>query len=115
MSHQFASLYFDEDVDVLVADVLERRGFSALTTRDANRLGLSDSDQFAYATELGRVFVTHNIVDFVKLTSQYFEQGISHAGVLMAQQRPPFELVAAILQVLNEFSAKDLCDRVLYL
>ena len=48
-SRLFISLYIDEDVDVLVAELLRARRFDALTTRDAGRLGQSDADQLAFS------------------------------------------------------------------
>ena len=38
MSSVFISLYLDEDVNVLVADLLRARGFDAITARDAGKL-----------------------------------------------------------------------------
>jgi hypothetical protein len=45
----FIELYLDEDVDVLVADLIKARGFSATTTRDASQLQQTDAAQLAYA------------------------------------------------------------------
>jgi hypothetical protein len=42
-------MYLDEDVDVLVAALLEARGFVAITTREAGNFGASDSQQLSYA------------------------------------------------------------------
>jgi hypothetical protein len=38
MSSVFIRLYLDEDVNVLVADLLNARGFDALSARDAEQL-----------------------------------------------------------------------------
>ncbi len=53
-------LYLDEDVDVALATALRQRGIDVLTTQEAGTLGLPDEDQFAFATQAGRVFFTHN-------------------------------------------------------
>jgi hypothetical protein len=45
----FIELYLDEDVSVLVADLVRARGFTAITTREADQLHASDADQLAYA------------------------------------------------------------------
>jgi len=45
----FIELYLDEDVDVLLAELLRARGFSALTAKDAGNRGLSDANQLAFA------------------------------------------------------------------
>ena len=49
MSELFISLYLDEDVDVLLADLVQARGFTAITTVAAGQRGKNDTDQFAYA------------------------------------------------------------------
>lgn len=41
MNRLFVELYFDEDVDILVADLIRARGFAVKTTREEGRL--SDS------------------------------------------------------------------------
>ena len=67
MSDLFIRLYLDEDVNVLVADLLNARGFDALTVRDAGKLQTSDAEQLAYAIGEQRALVTHNRSDFEKL------------------------------------------------
>jgi predicted nuclease of predicted toxin-antitoxin system len=60
----FIEFYLDEDVDVLVADLIRARGFTAITTRDAGNLHKDDDEQLSYAADNQFVFVTHNRVDF---------------------------------------------------
>ena len=48
-SSVFIELYFDEDVDVLVADLIRARGFRAITTQEVNRKGQTDDEQRAFA------------------------------------------------------------------
>lgn len=52
----FVELYLNEGVDVLVADLLNAYGFSALTTRDASQLQNTDSDQLLYAVQHQKTF-----------------------------------------------------------
>lgn len=49
MSKLFIELYLDEDVDVLVGELLAKRGYSAITARDIGTLGQGDSQQLEYA------------------------------------------------------------------
>ncbi|MBE9212367.1 DUF5615 family PIN-like protein [Plectonema cf. radiosum LEGE 06105] len=49
MSKIFISIYLDEDVNVLLADLLKARGFEAITTRQAAQLSKADEEQLAYA------------------------------------------------------------------
>jgi predicted nuclease of predicted toxin-antitoxin system len=72
MSSLFIRLYLDEDVNVLVAALLNARGFDALTVRDAGQLQTSDEEQLAYAVNQQRTLVTHNRSDFEELIQAYF-------------------------------------------
>ncbi len=42
MNKLFIELYLDEDVDVLVAELIRARGFSAMTTVEAGQLHNDD-------------------------------------------------------------------------
>jgi hypothetical protein len=75
VSQLFIELYFDEDVDVLVAELIRARGFSAITTREAGQLGRDDAVQLAYAADQQKTLVTHNWVDFEALAQAYFNAG----------------------------------------
>ena len=67
MIRLFIELYLDEDVSVLVASLLRARGFVAVTTLEAGRLGQSDAGQLEYAVEQRKVLLTHNRADFEAL------------------------------------------------
>ena len=54
MSSIFICLYLDEDVNVLVADLLQARGFDVITARDAGQLRATDAEQLAYAVSQAR-------------------------------------------------------------
>jgi predicted nuclease of predicted toxin-antitoxin system len=72
------AVYLDEDVSIVVAAILRARGFEVVTARDIGQLGLSDSEQLASAAQTGRVFLTHNRVDFERLHREWLESGRSH-------------------------------------
>lgn len=72
MSQLFISLYLDEDVDVLLADLIRARGFSVSTTRDVQNLHASDEQQLTYAVEQQTTFFTHNRTDFEELATRIF-------------------------------------------
>jgi len=52
MPELFIKVYLDEDVDVLVAELLNGYGFDALTTRDAGCLGQTDEEQIAFSKDI---------------------------------------------------------------
>jgi len=74
----FLELYLDEDVDVLVAELLRRRGFAAATTQEAGQIGKSDAEQLDYAAGNKKTLVTHNRADFEKLAQNYFQTAQTH-------------------------------------
>ena len=115
MDRLFATLYLDEDVDVLVADLLTARGFDALTTRDAGCLRHNDEAQLAFAAAEGRAFLTHNRADFEALAAAYVESGRSHAGIILAGRRSPYEVARRLLVLLNQVAAGELRDQVRYI
>lgn len=52
--------YPDENMPVVIADQLKRRGIDAITVRDLGLLGDEDINHLERATELGYVLCTHN-------------------------------------------------------
>ena len=115
MSEIFISLYLDEDVDVLVAELLRARGFSVQTTLEAGRLGTRDPDQLAYAASQGRAFVTHNRADFEALAKGYLEAGNPHWGIVIAVRHPPYEIVRRLLIILNAVTADEMQNQLRYI
>lgn len=79
-------LYTDEDVDVRLASQLTLRGFDAISCRDAGNASrsLSDDWQLHYATEHGRVILTHDVGDYLRLVKAWDLRGEEHAGVILA-------------------------------
>ena len=110
-----ARVYLDEDISVVVAAILKARGFDILTARDAEQLGLSDSQQLAFAAGTGRVLATHNRVDFEHVHREWLTTGRTHAGIVVARRRPPGELAARIGRLLSRLSAEDLKSQLLYM
>lgn len=115
MSRLFIELYLDEDVDVFVAELLRRRGYSILTARESGTLGQDDRAQLAYATREQRALLTHNRVDFERLALEYFENSREHFGIILAVRRSPFELVNRLLALLNSVTADEFRNQVRYL
>jgi predicted nuclease of predicted toxin-antitoxin system len=111
----FIQLYLDEDVDVLVATLLQARGFSAITTRDAEQLGKEDSEQLAYASEQGKALLTHNRADFEELAKTYYETEKPHQGIIIATRHSAQEIVRRLLIILNKITADEIANQVLYI
>ncbi len=115
MTSLFIALYLDEDVDVLLADLIRARGFSALTTRDAGNLHASDTDQLAYAAQHQLTFVTHNRVDFEALAQTYFIAHQPHTGIIIAVRHPVHEVARRLLIILNHVTADEMQNQLRYI
>lgn len=79
-------IYTDESVDIAIAKGLKCLGVEASSCQDANKFGLSDSQQFNYAYENGFALFTHDD-DFLKLNAEYISQGKEHCGVIYTHQK----------------------------
>ncbi|ASC70333.1 hypothetical protein XM38_012710 [Halomicronema hongdechloris C2206] len=115
MSSIFVCLYLDEDVNVLVADLLQARGFDVITVRDAEQLHATDAEQLAYAVSQGRTLVTHNRTDFEELVQSYFDSGRMHYGVIFAVRRSPQEIAQRLLIILNQVTSDEMQNQVRYI
>ena len=115
MTNLFIELYLDECVDVLVADLLRARGFTAITTREAGQLHNNDVEQLDYAASQRKAFLTHSRADFEALHRAYLAAGKAHCGIIVAVRHPPYELVRRLLRILNCVTADEMQDQVRYI
>ena len=111
----FADLYLDENVHVGVADVVRGHGYQVSTARDEGMLGKSDSEQLAFAAEREMVLITHNRADFEDLARLYFEEGRTHWGMILVFRRPPHECALRLMALLNERTAEEFKNQLLYI
>ncbi|BCL37145.1 DUF5615 family PIN-like protein [Nostoc sp. MS1] len=115
MSSIFVCLYLDEDVNVLVGDLLQARGFDVITARDAGQLRATDAEQLAYAVSQARTLVTHNRTDFEELVQNYFDSEQTHYGVIFAVRRSPQEVAQRLLVILNQVTSDEMQNQVRYI
>ena len=115
MSRVFIGLYLDEDVNVLIADLLQARGFDVMTVRDAGKLHATDAEQLAYAVSQARTLVTHNRADFEALVQTYFASGQMHYGVIFAVRRSPQAIAQRLLVILNHVTSDEMQNQVRYI
>ena len=93
--------YLDENMEVTVQLALYAYGHDVVTARDRRSLGARDAAHLLVAAEDGRVFVTHNGVDFRLLQEAWrtWNVPMRHAGILVVpQQRWTAEETAARLE-----------------
>ena len=109
------SLFLDEDVRVLLAEVLRSRGYTATHVLEAERTGISDSEQLAYAAEHKMAILTHNIRDYVVLHKSYQARGKSHFGIIVSEQIPFNDLLRRTLKCLSSNSGESLINTLIWL
>jgi predicted nuclease of predicted toxin-antitoxin system len=109
------SLYLDEDVRVLLAEVLRGRGYKAVHVLETKRAGKSDEEQFVYAVEHEMALLSHNIKDFKILSKKYEMQGIRHYGIIVSEQIPFKELLRRMLKFLSLESKESIKSRLIWL
>ena len=110
----FASLYLDEDVSILVADILRARGFDVITARDEKMLGRNDSEQLEKAISLHRCLFTHNRIHYEKLHHQAVSGEKKHFGIIIGTRRNMYELARRIATLLDTLTADEIENQLLY-
>jgi hypothetical protein len=84
-----ARLYADEDFPFPVVERLRQLGHDVVTTFDAGQANqrISDADQLAYATGLGRAILTRNRRHFLRL----HQSSAQHAGIVSITDDPDLD------------------------
>ena len=108
-------IYLDEDVHTYIAPALRLRGWSALTTEEAEQRGAEDIDQIFFATHRGYSILTYNVNDFPRLHYEIVGQANSHAGIIVGTREDPRRNIRALLNLLNTLSAEDIVGQLVYL
>ncbi len=73
-------LLIDEDTDLALAGALRSRGYEAVHAWQAERRGLDDLLQLAFAVQQGRCFLTFNVGELVVLHGQFIRARRKHFG-----------------------------------
>ncbi len=109
------SLYIDEDVRLMLAEILRNRGYNAAHVLELNREGKSDEEQFEYAVKHGMAILTYNIGDFSILYKAYAEGNKTHYGIIVSEQLPFSELLRRALKFLSSNTAESLLNQFVWL
>jgi predicted nuclease of predicted toxin-antitoxin system len=110
----FATIYTDEDVNVLIATLLRSRGIDAITTREQDMLGKSDDEQLAWAASTERCILTHNRVDFEELHLLYINEGRQHSGIIVIPRKDAYEITQRLMILLDGLTADEIANQLLY-
>ncbi|HEX3270674.1 MAG TPA: DUF5615 family PIN-like protein [Ktedonobacterales bacterium] len=115
MQQLFIELYLDEDIDILLAQLVRARGFSAETTQEAGRLGATDEQQLIHAASQHWTSLTHNRADFETLRQAFVASSREHSGIIIAARRSPYEIVRRLLLILNQVTADEMQNQLRYI
>lgn len=109
-------IYTDESVPVAVAAGLQRRHVAATSARDSGNLGLTDEEQFAYATSHQMAIFTHD-ADFLRLASIHAESGEDHWGIIYAHQNKVTigECIHRLKEIADLLEPEDLRNHIEFL
>lgn len=104
--------HLDEHVDKAIAVGLRRRGIDLTTTVEAGIRQASDSQQIAFATSQGRVFVTRERGIAKEVTA-----GTSHSGIVVTRvgRRYIGPTILALVRLLRTKTAEEMVDRIEFL
>lgn len=109
------SLYLDEDVRVLLAEVLRNRGYTVSHPLEVKRTGKSDEEQLAYAVKNKMAILTHNIRDYIVLYKSYEAHRENHFGIIVSDHIPFNELLRRTLKFLSSHSGESIKNRLIWL
>lgn len=79
-------------------------GLDVESVHEIGRTGLSDPDQLRFAATEGRVMVTRNRDDFIRLTAEFFRSGEPHPGLLIVSRSLPSSKPERIAHALRGWS-----------
>ena len=112
----FPSFYFDEDVSIIVARIMRAHGFDVVCAVEAQLRSKSDEEQLRFAVKEGKVFVTHNIKDFLRLHKDYIDKDLHHHGIILAiRRRNNYDFTKRLLGILQQIGPADLNDQIRFI
>jgi hypothetical protein len=107
--------FTDEDVYGAIAQTLRKVGIDAVSTPEAGRLGQSDESQLDWAVREGRALLTFNVGHFSRLHASWLQQGRSHAGLVVSEQRPVGDVLQRLRNLAATLDAAAMRDRLEFL
>jgi len=93
----------DEDVHPAVAEIGRGLGLDVETVHEIHRRGYEDRSQLVFSAASGRILVTRNRDDYIKLTVSFFQAGSPHRGVIIAAYSLPNREPARIAHALKRW------------
>lgn len=94
----------DENLPPLAGETALGLGLDVESVHEIDRTGLSDPDQLRFAATEGRVMVTRNRDDFIRLTTEFFRTCEPHPGLLIVSRALPSSKPERIAHALKSWS-----------
>lgn len=107
------SFLLDEDVNPAVAEVGRGLGLDIVSVHEIDRRGLDDAPQLEFASASGRVFVTRNRDDYIKLTVGFYQMGAPHPGIIIIPYTLPNREPKRIAHALKTWQEEHTIDESL--
>lgn len=108
-------LFIDEDVYGAVTIALRAAGVDVVSTPETGRISESDTSQLEWATGQQRAIVTFNVGDFVQLHTSWITAGHHHSGIIVSSQRPIGDVIARLLNLVDNIDQQTMQDRLEFL
>lgn len=104
--------HLDENVSTAIARSLRKRGIDVSTTPELKLVQATDEEQLAFASNEGRVLVTHDS-DFLRL----HEKDFHHAGIAYCRlgTRTIGQIIKSLLLLYEILEPDDMIDSVEFL
>ncbi|HVT61790.1 MAG TPA: DUF5615 family PIN-like protein [Thermoanaerobaculia bacterium] len=94
----------DEDLNPAVAEIGRGVGLDVVSVHEIDRRGFLDEEQLRVAIGAGRILVTRNRDDFVRLTRSFFQVGEFHHGLLIVPYSLPNDRPERIARALERWA-----------
>src|SRR4051794_4246555 len=96
---------------------LRSREIDLQTAREAGMVGLPDELHLRFATEQGRSLYSFNMGDYYQLHTSYLNQGLSHAGIILARQDQYSigEQMRRLLRLVSARTPEEMIDQIEFL
>jgi hypothetical protein len=111
-------LYLDEDaMDGDLVQALRMRGMDVQTALEAGLISTPDNHHLAYAARNELTLYSFNVADFMALHTAYMNEGVRHAGIILAQQQRynVGEQMRRLLKLIGTKSAEKMRDNIEFL
>ena len=96
----------DEDLSPKIAALLRKKGIDCISAHEIEMVQASDLEQLQSAARDKRCLVTRNRDDSIRLTVQFFNDHLTHSGVLIIPSTIPGDKFSFISGALARYAKK---------